>query len=63
MDTARGKEAEALIMRAYRTLGIQSGRVDVQSALDDPQHGPAFAQWALTHLGRDTLLTANELEL
>ncbi|KAG5931059.1 hypothetical protein E4U53_001964 [Claviceps sorghi] len=63
MDVDRRKQAEALVLRASRACGIQTGRADVQAALDDAQHGPLFAEWASLRLGGDTLLTAHELQM
>ncbi|KAG6038597.1 hypothetical protein E4U41_004019 [Claviceps citrina] len=63
MDPAPTAEAEALVRRAARACGIHARREDVQAALDDAQHGPWFAEWASLRLGRDTLLTADELQI
>ncbi|KAG5927799.1 hypothetical protein E4U42_001768 [Claviceps africana] len=63
MDVERRKQAEALILRASRACGFQTGRDDVQAALNDAQHGPLFAEWASLRLGGDTLLTAHELQM
>ncbi|EFY90559.1 hypothetical protein MAC_03337 [Metarhizium acridum CQMa 102] len=46
-----------------RTYGIQTRKDDVQAAISHPHHGPLFAEWALTHLISDTLLTADELDV
>ncbi|PHH81693.1 hypothetical protein CDD82_181 [Ophiocordyceps australis] len=52
-----------LLLKAARACGLQARRDEIQRALDDAQHGAAFAEWATTHLGSDTLLTADELAL
>lgn len=63
MSTEQRKQAEALILKASRTHGIPTRRDDVQAALNDAEHGPLFAEWALMHLASDTLLTADELDM
>lgn len=61
MDAQLVERAESLILGAGRQYGINSERDSVRRALRDPDHGPAFAQWALTHLGPDNLLTPDEM--
>jgi len=46
---------------AILAYGIPIDPRDVEAALGDAQHGPAFAEWAKTRLTSDTLLTAEEL--
>ncbi|CCF36040.1 hypothetical protein CH063_07695 [Colletotrichum higginsianum] len=48
------------IIRGY---GIAIDRRTLQAALDDPEHGTAFAEWARLHLGPDNLLSRDELAL
>ncbi|KAF6836722.1 hypothetical protein CPLU01_03516 [Colletotrichum plurivorum] len=48
------------IVRAY---GIAVDRHTLQAALDDPEHGTAFTEWARVHLGPDNLLSRDELAL
>ncbi|KAJ6446700.1 tRNA processing endoribonuclease Trz1 [Purpureocillium lavendulum] len=55
--------AEAVLLEAARVAGLQLRRDDVRAALADPEHGPALGEWAGTHLGADTLLSADELAL
>ncbi|OHE95021.1 hypothetical protein CORC01_09678 [Colletotrichum orchidophilum] len=38
-------------------------RHSLQVALDDPEHGTAFTEWARLHLGPDNLLSRDELAL
>ncbi|EFY97466.1 hypothetical protein X797_007191 [Metarhizium robertsii] len=63
MNTEQGKRAESLLLKSSRTYGIQTRKDDVQAAINHPHHGPLFAEWALTHLTSDTLLTADELDV
>ncbi|POR32467.1 Uncharacterized protein TPAR_07337 [Tolypocladium paradoxum] len=63
MDPTARDHAEALLLKAARTYGVQVRRDDVQRAIGDAEHGPALAQWATMHLVSDTLLTADELAL
>lgn len=63
MDPATRDRAEALLLQAARTHGLQVGRDEAQRAMDDADRGPAFAEWAATHLVSDSLLTADELAL
>ncbi|UNI13961.1 hypothetical protein JDV02_000647 [Purpureocillium takamizusanense] len=55
--------AEALLLEAVRGSGLQLSRDDLRRALDNKDHGPELAEWAVTHLGSDTLLSADELSL
>lgn len=58
--------AEALILGAGCSYGLsssKSARDEVQRALADDEYGPAFAEWAILHLGADNLLTADEMAL
>ncbi|GKT52702.1 vacuolar H+/Ca2+ exchanger [Colletotrichum tofieldiae] len=48
------------IIRGY---GIAIDRRTLQAALDDPEHGTAFTEWARLHLGPDNLLSRDELAL
>lgn len=48
------------ILRAH---GAPADRAALRAAIDDPERGGAFAAWAATHLGDDTLLTKDELSL
>ncbi|TWU75767.1 hypothetical protein ED733_002641 [Metarhizium rileyi] len=63
MNTDQTKDAEMLLLKALRTYGIETRKDDVLVALRDPHHGLLFAEWALTHLASDTLLTADELDV
>ncbi|QPH02372.1 hypothetical protein C2857_006581 [Epichloe festucae Fl1] len=63
MDVQRRKQAESLVLRASRACGIQARREDVQIALNDAEHGPLFVEWVSLHLGSDTLLSADELQI
>ncbi|GJN69150.1 hypothetical protein PLICBS_003197 [Purpureocillium lilacinum] len=55
--------AEALLLEAGRASGLKLPRDDLRRALADTEHGHALAEWAVTHLGSDTLLSADELAL
>jgi hypothetical protein len=55
--------AEALLLGAGRLHGITATKDEVRSALEDAEHGPAFAEWAILHLGHDNLLTGDEMAL
>ncbi|KAK1622980.1 hypothetical protein BDP81DRAFT_454980 [Colletotrichum phormii] len=48
------------IIRGY---GIAIDRHTLQAALDDPEHGTAFTEWARLHLGPENLLSRDELAL
>ncbi|KAF4119366.1 hypothetical protein GMORB2_4885 [Geosmithia morbida] len=63
MDPRSRSEAEALLLEAGRTHGIHIKQDEVRRALVDPRHGPAFAEWASLHLGRDNLVTPDEMAL
>ncbi|GAB0134711.1 hypothetical protein EsDP_00003069 [Epichloe bromicola] len=63
MDVQRRKQVESLVLRASRACGIQARREDVQTALNDAEHGPLFVEWVSLHLGSDTLLSADELQI
>ncbi|KAI9166488.1 hypothetical protein HJFPF1_02590 [Paramyrothecium foliicola] len=63
MDLTTRERAEALLLKAARTYGVPARRDDVQRAVSDAQHGTAFAEWAITHLTPDTLVTPDELAL
>ncbi|KJZ74913.1 hypothetical protein HIM_05644 [Hirsutella minnesotensis 3608] len=63
MATPTRDQAESLLSDAARTFGLQVTPEQVQAALDDPDHGIAFAEWATKHLVPDCLLSQNELEL
>ncbi|KAK5989765.1 hypothetical protein PT974_08025 [Cladobotryum mycophilum] len=63
MDLETREYAEALLMKAARTHGIQVRKDEVQRQVRDEQHGAAFAEWAIMYLTPDNLLTADELAL
>ncbi|KXH64931.1 hypothetical protein CNYM01_04200 [Colletotrichum nymphaeae SA-01] len=46
-----------------RSYGIAIDRHTLQAALDDPEHGTAFTEWARLHLGPENLLSRDELAL
>ncbi|KAF4913631.1 hypothetical protein CGCF415_v002655 [Colletotrichum fructicola] len=46
-----------------RRYGMAIDRHTLQAALDDPEHGTAFTEWARLHLGPDNLLSKDELSL
>ncbi|KAL2880243.1 hypothetical protein SGCOL_004292 [Colletotrichum sp. CLE4] len=48
------------IIRGY---GIAIDRHTLQAALEDPEHGTAFTEWARLHLGPENLLSRDELAL
>ncbi len=59
-----GREGlEALILESARTHGLKIGRSEVQQALNDTDHGEAFATWAMAHLDSTSLLTVEEMAL
>ncbi|PNY26329.1 Uncharacterized protein TCAP_03735, partial [Tolypocladium capitatum] len=63
MDPTARDRAEALLLKAARTYGVQVRRDDVQQAISDAEYGPGLADWATMHLVSDALLTADELAL
>ncbi|KAG9259113.1 uncharacterized protein F5Z01DRAFT_25837 [Emericellopsis atlantica] len=63
MVAAKGESAQALVSRAVKSHNITVSDKEIRCLLSDPEHGHAFADWALAHLGPSNLLTANELEL
>lgn len=63
MDPKAREHAEALLLGAGCAYGIKVDRDEVQHALDDADHGAAFAEWANAHLGPGNLLTADEMEM
>ena len=63
MDSATREHAESLLLDAGRAYDVKYRKDEVHQALIDPEHGPAFAQWATSHLGLDTLLTREEMAL
>ncbi len=46
-----------------RGCGAPVSRTALLSALEEPDHGAAFADWARLHLGPETVLTKDELVL
>lgn len=63
MDKRTRERAEALLLGAGQLHGIAASKEEIKAALDDAQHGPAFAEWAILHLGQANLLTADEMAL
>jgi copper(I)-binding protein len=63
MDPEALKTAEALAVNAARTHGVHVDQAQVQRALQDAEHGPAFAAWVNAHLGSDNLLSLDEMAL
>ena len=63
MDVDTRNAAEALLLKANRTHGLPYRQSDIQSALNDPEHGPAFVQWAFDHLEHNFFLSTDELIL
>ena len=63
MVAAKGESAQALLNRAVKSHNITVSDKEIRRLLSDPEHGHAFAEWALAYLGPSNLLTANELEL
>lgn len=63
LDSRTRERAEALLLGAGRLHGIKATKEEIRGALDDAEHGPAFAEWAMLHLGQDTLLTVDEMVL
>lgn len=63
MDVSTRERSEALLFKAGHAYGIKASHEDLVRALDDPDHGPAFAEWATTHLAPENLLGVEELSL
>jgi hypothetical protein len=63
MDERTRQRAEELLLSAGQLHGITATKEEIQTALDDGEHGAAFAEWAIMHLGQDKLLTADEMAL
>lgn len=63
LNSQTRERAEALLLGAGRLHGVTATKDEVRSALDDAEHGPAFAEWAIQHLGQDNLLTPDEMAL
>jgi hypothetical protein len=59
MDLSTKDRAEALLLKAATAYNIRARREDVHQAVEDA----AFAEWAVTHLHPDTLVTPDELAL
>lgn len=55
--------AEALLLEAAASHGIDVDPHDVRAALDDALTGPELAHWARTNLHTDNFLTVDELAL
>jgi hypothetical protein len=49
--------------RILRSVGAPVDRATLRTALEDPEHGATFTEWARVHLGQDNLLTKDELAL
>ncbi|KAL7935104.1 hypothetical protein V8C35DRAFT_300723 [Trichoderma chlorosporum] len=63
MDLETRVHAEALLLKAARTYGVQVRRDEVQQHLRHDHHGAALAEWASLHLTTDNLLTPDELAI
>lgn len=63
MDERTRQRAEELLLSAGQLHGITATKDEIRNALDDGEHGAAFAEWAIMHLGQDNLLTADEMAL
>ncbi|KAM0252359.1 hypothetical protein ACHAQJ_007741 [Trichoderma viride] len=63
MDLETRVHAEALLLKAARTYGIQARRDEVQQHLRHDHYGAALAEWASLHLTTDNLLTPDELAI
>ena len=50
------------LVAALRSVGVPIDTRALSSALSDADQGPAFAEWARVHLGRDTFLSKDEHE-
>lgn len=63
MDLETRVQAEALLLKAARTHGVQVRRDEVQQHLRDDHYGAALAEWASLHLTTDNLLSPDELAM
>ncbi|KAL7791508.1 hypothetical protein V8C37DRAFT_381913 [Trichoderma ceciliae] len=63
MDLETRVHAEALLLKAARTYGVQARRDEVQQHLRHDHYGAALAEWASLHLTTDNLLTPDELAI
>ncbi|PHH73909.1 hypothetical protein CDD83_4652 [Cordyceps sp. RAO-2017] len=63
MDPATRDHAGAQLLRAARSHALRPTRDDVLRAVDDADHGLAFAEWATRYLDSDNLLTPDELAI
>ncbi|EHK41561.1 hypothetical protein TRIATDRAFT_134980 [Trichoderma atroviride IMI 206040] len=63
MDLETRVQAEALLLKAARTHGVQVRRDEVQQHLRHDHHGTALAEWASLHLTTDNLLSPDELAI
>lgn len=63
MEVDAHQRAESLLLDAARSHAIRVKPDEILAALADEQHGAELAQWALTHLDNDNLLTVDELAL
>ncbi|UKZ77050.1 hypothetical protein TrVFT333_004767 [Trichoderma virens FT-333] len=63
MDLETRVHAEALLLKAARTYGVQVRRDEVQQHLRHDHYGAALAEWASLHLTTDNLLTPDELAI
>lgn len=63
MDLETRVHAEALLLKAARTYGVQVRRDEVQQHLRHDHYGAALAEWASLHLTTDNLLSPDELAM
>lgn len=63
MTSTDGPDLESLLLEATRSCGVRVTQDEVQRALQDPDHGEAFATWAKLHLEPDNLLSPEEIAL
>ncbi|PON29957.1 hypothetical protein TGAM01_v201323 [Trichoderma gamsii] len=63
MDLETRVQAEALLLKAARTHGVQVRRDEVQQHLRHDHYGAALAEWASLHLTTDNLLSPDELAI
>lgn len=63
MDLETRVQAEALLLKAARTHGVQVRRDEVQQHLRDDHYGAALAELASLHLTTDNLLSPDELAM